>query len=157
MQCSQTKPDGERCRGTALASGLCFAHDPAHAEKLAAARKRGGVTRSRPAAVLPATTADVRPKTVSDVVALLGETISQIRRGELDPKIGNAVGFLAATLLRAVESAELESLAKEVAQLRELVGKGNHGPPGIAGRNQEAESRGGQRTGVLLLEHSHAP
>ena len=39
---------------------------------------------------------------------MLGETINQVRRGELDPRVANAVGYLAAHLLKTLERTELE-------------------------------------------------
>jgi len=42
-------------------------------------------------------------------VKLLAETINQVRRGEIDPKVANAVGFLSALLLKAIGATETES------------------------------------------------
>jgi hypothetical protein len=42
------------------------------------------------------------------VTALLAETINQVRRGELDTRISNAVGYLASILLNAKERDEIE-------------------------------------------------
>jgi len=39
---------------------------------------------------------------------LLAETINQVRRGEVDPRISNAVGYLAGILLKAKEKDEIE-------------------------------------------------
>ncbi|HUU11390.1 MAG TPA: hypothetical protein VM431_12765 [Phycisphaerae bacterium] len=55
---------------------------------------------------------------MADVIALLGLTINQVRRGELDPKVANAVGYLAATLLRALEQGDIE---KRLAELETLM------------------------------------
>jgi hypothetical protein len=153
-QCTRIKSSGERCRGPAL-PGLneCVFHAPELAVKRAEGRKQGGITASRPTKVLPLTAADVKLKTASDVRDLLGETISQVRRGQLDPKIGNAVGFLAATLLRAVEAAELEALAQEVDRLRALVERG-HAPQETQAGDQQAScgrEGGTHRPDPLLL------
>jgi hypothetical protein len=156
-QCTQIKPDGERCQALAMAGKeLCVFHDPAMAEKQAAGRKQGGKSRMRPSAVLPPTTADVQAKTSADVAKLLAETISQVRRGELDPRIGNAVGFLAATLLRAIEAAEVEDLAAEVERLKALVGASRHGPAEITGGNSEAAIQGRLVHRPDVLEHADA-
>jgi hypothetical protein len=46
-QCSFIKPSGERCKGTATGqNGLCWAHDPANAEKRRRVASRGGRGRS---------------------------------------------------------------------------------------------------------------
>jgi hypothetical protein len=42
------------------------------------------------------------------VTGLLAETINQVRRGEIDPRISNAVGYLAGILLKAKQQDELE-------------------------------------------------
>jgi len=52
--------------------------------------------------------------TSRDVKTLLGDTINKVRRGELDPRIANTVGYLAAILIRAIDVTELE---QRVAQL----------------------------------------
>jgi len=54
--------------------------------------------------VLPTTAPDVRLRDARDVVELLAETINQVRRGEIDPKVANAVGYLGALMLRAMET-----------------------------------------------------
>jgi len=142
MQCEQIKANGERCQGLAMAGKpFCPFHDPSTAEKRVAGRKQGGKSRMRPAACLPTGTADVEVKTSADVAKLLADTISQVRRGELQPRIGNAVGFLAATLLRAIEAAQLEDLAAEVERLKALVGE-RHGAATIANGHTETQAQG---------------
>jgi len=81
------------------------------------AQSRGGLANKM--ATLPADAPDVKVEDGADVVKLLSETINQVRRGEIDPRVANAVGYLsnivrAATGQREVESriAELESLVK---------------------------------------------
>jgi hypothetical protein len=43
-----------------------------------------------------------------DVAELLGETINQVRRGELDLRVSNAIGYLSGILLSAMEKGSLE-------------------------------------------------
>jgi len=101
-RCQQIKDDGTRCRtGVMTGSTFCFFHDPRQATKRTEARKAGG--RKKAAAVLPAATPDRPLQAIPDVVSLLGETINQVRRGELDPRVANAVGYLAGIFLKAVE------------------------------------------------------
>ena len=116
-QCVQTKADGTPCRAAAVTgSDYCFAHDPAMAGEREAARQAGGrVGKTR---VLPPETSAVPLSSMADVIALLGLTINEVRRGELDPKVANAVGYLAATLLRALEQGDIE---KRLAELETLV------------------------------------
>ena len=49
-----------------------------------------------------------RLASASEVTALLAETINQVRRGEVDPRISNAIGYLAGILLKAKEKDEIE-------------------------------------------------
>jgi hypothetical protein len=64
-------------------------------------------------------------KSVGDVVNLLGTTINQVRKGILDVKAANAVGYLGSVLLRAIEGDELarqiEAQAKAMVDLRNEV------------------------------------
>jgi hypothetical protein len=109
--CHAVKPDGARCRANAvLESGWCFFHHPALAEERRAAQSLGGSRIKTLAADAP----DVKVADCRDVVALLGTTINQVRRGQVDPRIGNAVGYLAAILIRAVEQGELEGRIAEL-------------------------------------------
>ena len=72
------------------------------------ARQAGGVARSRVPAVLPGDTQELPLRNTSDVCALLAESINQVRRGQLDPRVGNAVGYLASILLGALQQGPLE-------------------------------------------------
>lgn len=87
-------------------SGFCFFHDPNKAKERAAARRAGGIQRSRRVAVLPPDTPD-RPLTSSRELAdLLRDMINKILRGELDPKIGYVVTPLAALYMKVLAQAE---------------------------------------------------
>jgi hypothetical protein len=68
----------------------------------------GGITRSRTAAVLPADAPDHPLRNTQDVSTLLAESINQVRRGELDPRVANSVGHLASILLGALQQGPLE-------------------------------------------------
>jgi hypothetical protein len=55
-----------------------------------------------------------------DVSAFLADSINQLRRGQLDPRVANGVGYLSSVLLRALEQGPLEErLAKIEAALAE--------------------------------------
>ena len=106
-KCCHTKADGSRCRANATTgSDHCFFHDPAKAKERAAARKAGG-EKGR-AAVLSADSPDVPLQSVADTVSLISETINQVRRGEIDPKVSNAIGYLTGILLKALEQGAIE-------------------------------------------------
>lgn len=58
--------------------------------------------------MLPPETPDAPLSSAPDVVALLGETINQVRRGDVDPKVANTVGYLSGVLIRALEVGDIE-------------------------------------------------
>ena len=68
-------------------------------------------------ATLPADAPDVKVEDGADVVKLLGETINQVRRGEIDPRVGNSVGYLANIVLAATGQRELETRIAELETL----------------------------------------
>jgi hypothetical protein len=110
MQCEFIGSGGDRCNAPSLrGKRLCFAHEPSVAAQRHEARTRGGKSRSKPRQVLPLTAGDMQLQSAGDVLALLGQTISQVRRGEVDGRIANAVGYLCSVGLRALEGAGLEA------------------------------------------------
>src|SRR6266849_617538 len=106
-ECTEITRGGERCRAQALAgSSFCFFHDPASAEKRAEAARRGGEkNRSK---VLPPDTSDFPLRNAADASALVARTINQVLRGEVDPKIANAVGYLLTVHMKAYNTHQLE-------------------------------------------------
>lgn len=106
-QCRYKRPDGRECQANAIArSGLCFFHDPERAADRSEAQRAGGLRNKGTS--LPADTPDFEMRNVRDVVAMLGLTINQVRRGQIDPRVSNAVGYLSGTLLKAFEIGSLE-------------------------------------------------
>ncbi|MFH0775349.1 MAG: hypothetical protein V2A53_07680 [bacterium] len=77
----------------------CFFHNPEKAKERKIAQIKGG-KRGQRAVLLESA---VRIEKVDDVIALLGESINQVRIGEVDPKVASVVGYLANTMLRALE------------------------------------------------------
>jgi hypothetical protein len=101
--------DGEKCRARPIVgSGYCFFHDPAKAAKRAAAQSAGD-QRIR-IAVLPATAPDARLLDAGDLVNLLADTINQVRRGEIDPRVANAIGYLGGLILKACTRPKLRTI-----------------------------------------------
>ena len=116
-RCNHIKADGSQCRARKVrGSDYCFFHDPAKATERAAAQRAGG--QHARAAVLPPDTPTRRVQAASDVVALLSETVNQVRTGQLDPKIGNCIGYLSGVILRAVEQG---NMADRLAALESIV------------------------------------
>jgi hypothetical protein len=94
-KCEFRKKNGERCGADAqTGKNLCVFHDPARAVDGRRARKAGGIRRSQAAAVLPSDTPDHPLGNTKEVSAFLADSINQLRRGQLDPRVANGVGYL---------------------------------------------------------------
>ncbi len=105
--CKAKKPDGSDCQAAALpGSEYCFFHDPAKAERRREAQSLGG--RHNHMKTLDEDTPDVKIQNCQDTVPLLSETINQVRKGEIDPRVANAVGYLANVIIKAVEQSDIE-------------------------------------------------
>jgi hypothetical protein len=95
MQCQHKKRDGKRCRAAALTGQTrCAMHaQPGRAAELGS---KGGRRRavSSPGDLKEFAT----PKTAADLRELLAESIIEIRAGNLDPRIANALGYLGRNL-----------------------------------------------------------
>ena len=101
-QCKAVKVSGERCKARPYRDGLCFFHfDPSRAAVLG--RKGGARNRHvyESKEVAP-------PQTAADVKALLAFAMAGILAGRIDPKLGTTLGYLGTSLLRAIETADLE-------------------------------------------------
>ena len=57
---------------------------------------------------MPGSAPDTKLQNADDAVKLLAETINQVRRGEVDPKVANAVGYLAGLLMKGLRESETE-------------------------------------------------
>lgn len=110
--CEKVKHDGQRCRGIAMHdSRYCFFHNPAAREVRKAAQQSGG--QANRAVVLPADAADFPLRSGKDVAVLLADTINQVRKGLVSPKIASIVGYLSGPLMKALETSDTEErLAK---------------------------------------------
>src|SRR5260370_10193059 len=106
MQCQHKKRDGKRCGAPALTGQTsCAMHaQPGRAAELGS---KGGRRRAAYG------TGDLKdfaaPKTAADLRELLAESIIEIRVGKLDPRVANALGYLGAGYLRALELSEIEA------------------------------------------------
>jgi hypothetical protein len=58
--------------------------------------------------VLPLETPDNPLRNTHEVVSLLSESINHVRKGQLDPRVANAVGYLSGILLKALEQGRTE-------------------------------------------------
>src|SRR5690348_8586942 len=101
--CEFVKPSGVRCRAAARkASSHCWFHDPMLARERLRARKRGGIARSHRAVTLPAGTPDHPLTSVADVLSLLEQTANAVRRGELETRLANCIGYLGSIALNGL-------------------------------------------------------
>jgi hypothetical protein len=111
-KCEFRKKNRESCGADAqIGKNLCVFHDPARADDGRRARQAGGVRRSQAAAVLPSDTQDHPLGDANQVSALLADSINQLRRGQLDPRVANGIGYLASVLLKALDQRLEERLA----------------------------------------------
>lgn len=108
-RCQHVRPDGSSCKATAQPGGFCFWHDPAAAERRRQAQSAGGKTRCRPRATLGPNVPDVDVSTLAELRVLLVRTVNQVRRGELDTRAGNCVGYLGSVLHRVLLDSQLEA------------------------------------------------
>jgi hypothetical protein len=60
---------------------------------------------------------DIHIRDCKDVVVLLSETINQVRKGVIDPRIANSVGYLANQLVRVFAQNDLEDRIEKLEQL----------------------------------------
>ncbi|MFY9585380.1 MAG: hypothetical protein WAR21_12915 [Candidatus Acidiferrales bacterium] len=77
---------------------------------------------------LAADAPDVKVEDCQGVVRLMSATINQVRKGQIDPRVANAIGYLANVLVRAVEQGELE---RRITELEALL-KGRSQAPDLA-------------------------
>ena len=126
-KCEFRKKNGERCGADAqTGKSLCVFHDPARASEGRRARRAGGISRSRLATVLSTDTPDHPLGNTTDVSAFLSDSINRLRRGQLDPRVANSMGYLTSVLLRSLEQGPIEErLAKIEATLAANAPEGN--------------------------------
>jgi len=90
--------------------------------RVAEPRRLGGINRSQTAAALSPDTPDHPLNNVRDVCILLGQSINQVRRGQLAPRLATAAGYLASILLGALQQGPLE---ERLQRLEATLGLGN--------------------------------
>ena len=106
--CKQLKKDGNPCGANSqIGKSVCVFHDPEKREQGQKARRAGGLTRSRPRS-MPKDSPDMQLGSARELAAFLSDSINQVRRGELEPRTANTVGYLSSLLLKALEQSVLE-------------------------------------------------
>ena len=116
MQCEAEKSDGTRCQAAALPdSSFCFFHEPSKAAERREAQALGG--KQNCIKTLDAAVPDVSLKDCTDLNALLAQTINQVRKGQIDPRIANSVGYLANISMKVFEQSQLETRIQKLEEL----------------------------------------
>jgi hypothetical protein len=114
--CCATKRDQSNCQAPVRpGSEFCFFHDPSKSEERREAQAQGG--RRTRIKTLEATSPDVKVGDCGDAIALLVQTINQVLKGEIDPRVANSVGFLANILMKALEQDKLETRIEQLEAL----------------------------------------
>lgn len=108
-RCEFIKSDATRCGANSRRNKrFCFFHDPAAKSARNKARRSGGLERSHRRAVLALDASDLHLKNTNDVLELLSETGSQLRTGQLDPRIANGLFYLCSIALTALKQGPLQ-------------------------------------------------
>ena len=113
MKCIYLKPNGEQCGANAMGSSdYCYLHNPEISqEEKQAVRVKGGKIKSLvPINALP----PIKIEKTRDIMALLTETINQVRGGSLDCRVGNTIGYLAGVAIKDYEISELEERLERI-------------------------------------------
>ena len=113
-KCEFRKKNARGAAPTPRPAIVSASHDPDKASEGRRARRAGGITRSRSAAVLPSDTPDHPLGNTQEVSAFLADSIHQLRRGELDPRVANGMGYLTSVLLRSLEQGPVEERLSKI-------------------------------------------
>jgi|SRR5579859_310977 len=105
-RCSAKNRNGERCGAWAVAGGeKCALHlDPELAAKMGSKHGRRAAAEPQPDA-----TPMEPPKSAGDVRDALANAMAQVHGRKMDAKTANALAYLGTSLLRAIETSDLES------------------------------------------------
>jgi len=115
-QCQFKKSDGTHCGGWSMQdSDFCFLHNPeiSEEEKKETQSRGGQANKIQTSEPLP----PVKIEQGRDIVLLLESTINKVRAGEMDLKVANCIGFLCGHLIRAFETADLQTKIETIERL----------------------------------------
>ena len=126
-KCKAITNSGKPCQANAqTGKSYCFLHDPEKVEAVKAARSKGGASlkvidpkRFKPWRGMGGDVTVLRSPSPQDIVNLLADTIDEVKTGQIDPRVANAVGYLAGSILKAVE---LTTFDERLAALEEALG-----------------------------------
>jgi hypothetical protein len=117
--CTYTKRGSSKCTSFAMkGSDYCYRHNPdiSEEDKLNASSK-GGRKGSKPEFIetpLP----EMKIEKMQDVVALLADTINNVRSGKISTKSGSTIGYLAFIMMMAMDKVNCEKELEEENKLR---------------------------------------
>ena len=126
-KCKAINKNGNPCQANAqTGKDYCFIHDPEKAEAVKAAQTKGGSSlkvidpkQFKPWRGMGGDVTVLQSPTPQDIVNLLADTIDEVKTGQIDPRVANAVGYLAGSILKAVE---LNTFEERLAALEEALG-----------------------------------
>ena len=105
--CKATTKSGKPCRSMAMSdSDYCFRHNPdiSDEEKLQASAMGGSkLTKQRLERQVTTAQEDVNIRSLNGIVDLLDSNIRDVRRGDIDPKVSNAIVQNLNVLLKVYE------------------------------------------------------
>jgi len=104
-KCQAKTKAGRPCAAPAVRGGIyCALHaDPERAAQLG---RKGGTKNRR--AYEGNEWQGSAPRNACDVKNLLAEAMAEIRAGRMDPKLGTTLGYLGTSLLKAIETSDIE-------------------------------------------------
>jgi len=113
MKCIFRKSNGERCKSNAMKNDIyCWTHSPeisVHEKRFGSSKGGKNKTSMRPVNLPQIIINDTR-----DIPPLLVDTIQHLRSGEIDVRLGTAVGYLSNILLKSYEVADIEGRMERI-------------------------------------------
>ena len=124
--CKATRKDGDPCRAEAQSgSDYCFFHDPGKGDQRHEAKVKGGKTgklttlaTTKPWRGVAGDVDILKGVTPVELVDLLCNTIDDVRTGAIDPKVANAVGYLAGVIVKVQE---LDAVVERLSAIEEAL------------------------------------
>lgn len=124
-RCHAITKKGRPCEAMPLTgSRYCAVHDPTNQRAMAEARRRGGQAAMQKSALKVLDDSGFAGKSAADIGDLIVETINQVRTGQVDIRIANAVGYLSNILIKARETADLEQRVEKLEEIQVRMERG---------------------------------
>ncbi len=122
-KCAGNKKNGKPCNSYAIeGSRFCIMHDPRKSSQRSKWRRKGANVRNGlDRQALDEDAPDVELGSIRDVIRLIQESISQVRRGQISTKIASTIGYLGGIALRALEQTTLEEIGERLEALEKAI------------------------------------